>query len=70
MLTLLPYDICRCLGESVVDGSAVCGERTECLRYQAAMQGSNGERVPYTSILRGSMMAVCEYKITNEDGEI
>lgn len=58
----LAYDVCRCMGE----GDFVCTERGSCLRYLAAKGGSDGERVPYTTLLRASMDVPCDYKIEVE----
>lgn len=56
----LPLDYCRCTGDG---GDWICHERDSCRRYLAAKGGSNGERVPYTTVLRASMDVPCNYKI-------
>lgn len=56
----LAYDCCRCMG---ANDFVVCAERDTCARYLAAKAGSDGERVPYTTLLRASMDVPCDYKI-------
>lgn len=60
----LAYDVCRCMGQN---GFVICAERDTCARYLAAKGGSDGERVPYTGLMRSNdIYSACNYKIEVE----
>lgn len=71
----LAYDICRCMGQN---DFVICAERDTCARYLAAKRtegakahagpGSDGERVPYTNLLRhNSIYGTCIHKIEERE---